>query len=68
MESNSTKKAAEKKGVIARIPGWAWVLISLAVAILLWYVLSINPRTARAFHSSCNGRICAEDDCQRRAG
>ena len=31
------------------IPGWAWVLISLAVAILLWYVLSINPKTARSF-------------------
>ena len=49
MESNSTKKAGEKKSVIARIPGWAWVLFLLAVAILLWYVLSINPRTARSF-------------------
>lgn len=49
MESNGTKKAAKKKGVIASIPGWAWVLISLAVAILLWYILSINPKTARSF-------------------
>ena len=39
----------KKKGVMQSIPGWAWVLISLAVAILLWYVLSINPKTARSF-------------------
>lgn len=39
----------KKKGVMQSIPGWGWVLISLAVAILLWYVLSINPKTARSF-------------------
>ena len=39
----------KKKGVMQSIQGWAWVLISLAVAILLWYVLSINPKTARSF-------------------
>ena len=38
----------KKKGVMQSIPGWAWVLISLAAAILLWYALSINPKTARS--------------------
>ena len=37
----------KKKGVMQSIPGWAWVLISLAAAILLWYALSINPKTAQ---------------------
>ena len=32
----------KKKGVMQSIPGWAWVLISLAAAILLWYALSKN--------------------------
>ena len=39
----------KKKSVLQSIPGWAWVLISLAAAILLWFVLSINPKTARSF-------------------
>ena len=36
----------KKKGVMQSIPGWAWVLISLAAAILLWYALSINPKNS----------------------
>ena len=39
----------KKKGALQSIPGWAWVLISLAVAVLLWFALSINPKTARSF-------------------
>lgn len=39
----------KKKSVLQAIPGWAWVLISLAVAILVWFLLSINPKTARSF-------------------
>ncbi|MDD7219669.1 MAG: ABC transporter permease [Clostridia bacterium] len=39
----------QKKSKLQSIPGWAWVLISLAAAIALWFVLSINPRTARSF-------------------
>ena len=39
----------KKKGVMQSIPGWAWVLLSLAAAIRLWYALSINPKTARSF-------------------
>ena len=34
-----------------RIPAWAWALISFAVAMLVWYILSITPRTARAFQN-----------------
>lgn len=40
----------KKKGVMQSIPGWAWVLISLAAAILLWYALSINPKQHEASH------------------
>lgn len=39
----------KKKSVLQAIPGWAWVLISLAVAIVVWFALSINPKTARSF-------------------
>ena len=39
----------KKNSISERIPQWAWVLISLCVAILLWYILSINPQTARSF-------------------
>lgn len=39
----------KKKGALQSIPGWTWVLISLAVAVLLWFALSINPKTARSF-------------------
>ena len=39
----------KKKGALQSIPGWTWVLISLAAAVLLWFALSINPKTARSF-------------------
>ena len=37
------------KDIIGKIPNWAWLLISLGIAILLWYWLSLNPKTARSF-------------------
>ncbi len=43
------KEETKKKKILQSIPGWAWVLISLAAALLLWYVLSITPKTARSF-------------------
>ena len=43
-------KDLTKKGSLAdRIPNRAWLLISLAAAMLLWYVLSLLPATSRAF-------------------
>ena len=39
----------KKKSFIDKIPNWGWLLISLATAILLWYLLSINEKTARVF-------------------
>ena len=39
----------KKKGIIDKIPNWGWLCISLATAILLWYFLSVNERTARVF-------------------
>ena len=32
-----------------KMPKWAWMLLSFATAMILWYVLSINPRTSRSF-------------------
>ena len=38
-----------KKNKGSRIPKWAWLLISFATAMCLWYLLSFNPKTARSF-------------------
>ena len=42
---------SKKKGsdLVGRIPKWCWLLISLAVALILWHFLSVNPKTARTF-------------------
>ena len=32
-----------------KMPKWAWMFLSFATAMILWYVLSINPQTARSF-------------------
>lgn len=39
----------KKQSLASRIPSKVWLLISFAVAMLLWYILSIIPTTARAF-------------------
>ncbi len=39
-------KKAEKS---VAIPKWLWLLFSFLTAMLLWYLLSLNPRTARSF-------------------
>ena len=39
----------KKNSAIDKIPNWAWLLISFAAAMLLWYVLSISERTSRCF-------------------
>ena len=33
----------------SKIPKWAWLMISLATAMVLWYVLSLIPKTSRSF-------------------
>lgn len=38
-----------RKKKVSRIPGWAWLLISFASAMGIWYLLSVNPKTARSF-------------------
>ena len=53
------KKSSERKGdgimnnknksLADKIPKRAWLLISFAAAMVLWYVLSIIPATSRAF-------------------
>lgn len=39
----------QKKTFIDKIPSKVWLLISFAVAMLLWYLLSVIPATSRAF-------------------
>ena len=39
----------KKNNFIDKIPNWAWLCISLAAAIVLWYLLSIGEKTARCF-------------------
>ena len=41
----------KKIDIVERIPNSVWLLISLAVAVFLWLVLSANPKTARSFPS-----------------
>ncbi len=38
-----------KNGLVDKIPNRAWVFISFATAMLLWYILSLIPATSRAF-------------------
>ena len=42
-------KKKKKVDVISKIPNWAWLLLSLLTAILVWGWLSSNPVTSRAF-------------------
>ena len=39
----------KKQSLASRIPPKVWLLISFAAAMLLWYILSVIPTTARAF-------------------
>ena len=34
---------------IGKIPKWVWLCISLATAVVVWYLLSINPTTKLSF-------------------
>ena len=41
-----TKK---KKSLASRIPGKVWLVISIVALLVVWYILSIIPQTARGF-------------------
>ena len=38
-----------KKKIKLQIPPWGWLIISFLVAMLLWFFLSVNEKTARSF-------------------
>ena len=38
-----------KKKSTLQIPPWGWLIISFLVAMLLWFFLSVNEKTARSF-------------------
>lgn len=42
-------KNRKGKDWVGKVPKWAWLLLSLLTAILVWHFLSINPKTARTF-------------------
>lgn len=42
-----TKK--KKMDWVSKIPKWAWLLISLVVAVIVWSLLSVGEKTGRAF-------------------
>ena len=44
-----TKK---KKSLASRIPGKVWLVISIVALLVVWYILSIIPQTARGFPTS----------------
>ncbi|MDO4432191.1 MAG: ABC transporter permease [Aerococcaceae bacterium] len=48
MKMNSDQKSQKKK-LLDRVPHRGWLVISLLVALIVWYLLSINPKTARSF-------------------
>ena len=39
----------DKKKSKIQIPNWGWLIISFLVAMLLWFFLSVNEKTARSF-------------------
>lgn len=39
----------KQSSLVDRIPNWMWLLLSFLAAMLLWYILSIIPKTSRAF-------------------
>ena len=39
----------KNKNKTSKIPKWAWLTISFITAMILWYVLSIIPKTSRSF-------------------
>lgn len=39
----------DKKNSKFQIPNWGWLIISFLTAMLLWYILSILPKTSRSF-------------------
>ena len=42
-------KSRQEASFADKIPRWAWLLISFGVALILWYFLSVNKSTSRAF-------------------
>lgn len=49
MSKEDKKKSGESLDLISKIPKWGWLLISFMVAMVVWYCLSIFPKTARSF-------------------
>lgn len=39
----------KERDFVGSIPKWAWLLISLLTALVVWHFLSINPKTERTF-------------------
>lgn len=49
MSSEKKKQQGRERDIVSKIPNWGWLLLSFLAAVLLWYCLSITPKTARSF-------------------
>ncbi len=47
--NDSTNTKQNGSSLFNRIPKWLWLLLSFGAAMLLWTLLSFNPKTARSF-------------------
>jgi len=47
--SSHNNKSNKVNDILNRIPAWTWLLLSFLCAMLLWTLLSMNPRTSRSF-------------------
>lgn len=45
----SGRKNNKVSSMLSSMPRWAWLLLSFACAMLLWTLLSMNPKTSRSF-------------------
>ncbi len=49
MKDNTSNPRKKSSSLISNIPNGIWLLISLASAMLVWWLLSVNPQTSRSF-------------------
>lgn len=49
VETNISPRKVDKRNWVERIPTKGWLLLSLAVAIIIWTILSFIPSTSRSF-------------------
>lgn len=49
MKDNTSNPRKKSSSLISNIPNGIWLLLSFASAMLVWWLLSVNPQTSRSF-------------------